>query len=94
MSLDFQKLELDLDEKSRDFIATIIAEMIRLFDIAEDEAVARIHNRWRGQTFRYPDIIFHELPEYWAKEIYYGHDADWWISEDGLEPEPLPAADD
>jgi hypothetical protein len=83
------------DEKSEAFCNEIAQEMIRLFGIAESEAVLRISNAWAhipqivGQ-----DVIYHETADYWASTIYYGNDSFWWIADrasKNLRPlKPLP----
>ncbi|WP_342570644.1 hypothetical protein MKY85_20545 [Paenibacillus sp. FSL R5-0749] len=56
----------------------IVQELIGLFDISEKEAFLRINSFWEGNDFTSEDdLIFHELPEYWAKTIYY-EKSNWW----------------
>lgn len=64
------------DAKSHDFCRRIVAEMVRLFGVSEEEAVGRINRGWRGQSLLGEfDLIYHELPEYWAHVMYFGKDS-------------------
>jgi hypothetical protein len=83
----------------------IARELVTQFGISESEAVGRINRDWRfdGIDSRFcieygPEfhLAYHELPEYWAQEIYYGRDSHWWMAPEerqrlGLGPlESLP----
>ncbi|MBD0839095.1 hypothetical protein [Streptomyces sp. TRM68416] len=47
-------------------------EMVTRFGISRAEAVARINERYRdSEISSYPDLMCHELPEYWAYGLYY-----------------------
>jgi len=80
-------------QEALDYFEDIIREMLFLFPITRAEAVGRLNRYWRGQEFSSDlsvNMLTHELPEFWAKTIYYGPNAKWWKGEDGLEPEPYP----
>jgi hypothetical protein len=72
----------------------IAQEMIDAFGISHDEAVGRINRHWCCAEFVQPDdvdTLTVDLPDYWARRIYYGPDAKWWVTgEDGLDPVPYP----
>lgn len=73
----------------------IVSEMVRLFGISEEEATARVNRQWGHLELTDPqDIVFHEDEEFWAKDIYFGHDSAWWIDESAARPVPFPGADD
>ncbi|MBV9854404.1 MAG: hypothetical protein JOY82_07735 [Streptosporangiaceae bacterium] len=75
---------------ARDYIDKIATTMVTLFSIPRDEAVGRISQFWRGESFAEPDellALFHQSPEHWAKRIYYGRKT-WWLSEGDLAPAP------
>lgn len=76
----------------------IAGELVARFGISEEEAVGRINRDWRPRHCLGPHVylVYHETPEYWATEIYYGKDSYWWIAPEkrehlGLGPvEPAP----
>jgi hypothetical protein len=85
------------DAEALGFCREIAEDMVTTFGITQQEAVARINRQWSdpatdGHTPRIwivgLDIVYHELPEYWAKTIYYGNDFYWWAP--GATPTPLP----
>ncbi len=50
-----------------EYLWEIAEEMAERFGISRAEAVARIAHEWGDMTFEPEnDLIFHELPEYWA----------------------------
>lgn len=79
------------DEESAEYCEAVIQEMVRLFDISEEEALGRMNRAWRGIEFvGDDDLIYHEDEEYWAKNIYYGKDSAWWMDPPDLQPLPYP----
>jgi hypothetical protein len=83
--------EFTTDSRSEAYMDKIAADMVRLFGISRAEAVGRINRRWRGRTFTGErDLIYHELPDNWANDIYYGGDSRWWAKPPGLAPLPFP----
>lgn len=72
------------------YIREIADAMVRLLDIPRTEAVGRIRRFWQGEAF-VTDIqvglLGHQLPERWAKDIYYGR-VPWWIDEQSCRPAP------
>lgn len=80
-------------EEALEYIEQIARQIVLLFPVTMDEAVGRINRFWKGQEFTSEakvDVLLHEEPDAWAKTIYYGRDSHWWLSEEGLEPEPYP----
>jgi len=79
-------------------VANAIAEeMVRSYGIPYREAVARINRQWsdpgpKGRTPRIwmvgLDLAYHETAQFWASDIYYGHDSHWWTPD--ARPQPLP----
>jgi hypothetical protein len=77
--------------QTRAFCEAIVGEMIRLFDIPEDEAVGRVNGQWQHLDLTDPlDVILHEDEVFWAKDIYFGHDSAWWNDEANAKPRPFP----
>jgi hypothetical protein len=78
-------LAFETDPPVDGFFRQVALEMIRRFDIGVDEAVARINQRWRhhrrllSSDMRFTSIA-HELPEYWACDLYFGEDSCWWLT--------------
>ena len=76
-------------------IRRIADAMIRLFAIPRAEAVGRISRYWRGEAFvteLQVGLLGHQLPDRWAKDIYYGGVA-WWIDEESRQPAPYDPDD-
>lgn len=75
---------------SLDLCEMIVDRMVELFGISVKEAVGRINRKWAGREFEDLDLICHEDHDFWANEIYYGHDSHWWQNPPGLKPRPYP----
>jgi hypothetical protein len=70
------------DADALHFCREIADEMVSLFGVTRDEAVAAINRQWSNAepAGRAPrvwivglDIVYHETPEYWATHIFHGH---------------------
>ena len=72
------------------FCRSILDEMTRIHGIPREEALRRVNHHWSGADFVDDDLRFHELPEFWAEDIYYGSDSYWWNRPPGLRPRVLP----
>jgi hypothetical protein len=87
------RIEFSCTPRIEEFVREIAANMVVLFNIPLEEAAGRINRFWRGNTVHDEldeRILLREGAEYWAKTIYYGSAAMWWVSEDGLKPTPYP----
>lgn len=85
------KFEFETDIQSLQFCEAIVAQMVVLFGITTNEAIARINRDWHGLKFvGSEDMIYHEDEDYWAKTIYYGKGSNWWLSPPSLKPRPYP----
>lgn len=71
------------DAEALGFCWQIADEMVTLFGISLQEAVARVNRHWSqpGADGQVPgvwivglDLVYHEEPGYWARRIYYGPD--------------------
>lgn len=63
---------MDLDEGMLAYFREMAQEMVTRFGISRAEAVARINRAYEGQKFApYPDLMCHELPEYWGYGLYF-----------------------
>jgi hypothetical protein len=86
------------DDRSSAFCWEIVGESRRLFDLSAEEAIGRLNRHWKGQEIVGEDIVYHELPAYWAHVIYYGKDSFWWITGEkrekmnlgAVKPKPYP----
>lgn len=91
MSFDFV---FPLAPAAKVYCDAIAKEMIASFGITPEEATGRINRHWKDAAFVEPedvDTLMLELPDYWARRIYYPSDVDWWVAgEEGLEPRPYP----
>ena len=69
------------DDEANRFCEHIAMEMVQRFSISMVEAVTRINRQWRGQQIGGPEeIAYHEDEEFWAQDIFWGHDSSWWIT--------------
>jgi hypothetical protein len=90
------RFEFPTNVEAAEYCERILESMRQLFGIDEDDALARINRHWRGQTMTSDDdlrALTHELPDYWARLIYYGPDVKWWIAGTVLQPRELEQAD-
>lgn len=70
-----------IDEQAIRFCEQIATEMTRRFAITPGEAVTRVNSHWCGQQIGGSDeIAYHEDEEFWAQDIFWGHDSSWWIT--------------
>ncbi|MBQ0983639.1 hypothetical protein KBZ10_03685 [Streptomyces sp. F63] len=61
------------NEEVVEYLEEIVEVMIEGCGVSRAEAVARINQQWRGQDLdESPELIEHELPEFWAYRICYG----------------------
>jgi len=87
-----------IDEEAETFCNKIAEYMTSFFGISMDEAITRINHHWKGQAIVGFDIVYHQDPENWAKDIYWGADSYWWFQAEVRErlklppvkPRPLP----
>ncbi|HET7739026.1 MAG TPA: hypothetical protein VFL67_00065, partial [Mycobacterium sp.] len=86
--------EIPLSPLAKTYCDAIASAMISAFEISPEEAVGRINRHWRSAAFVEPedvDTLLQELPNYWARRIYYPVEVDWWVvGEASLEPRPYP----
>ena len=63
---------IELDGGMLDYFRQIAEEMVSRFGISRAEAVARINSTYEGARVEpYPDLMCHEMPEYWAYGLYF-----------------------
>ncbi|MEV0294519.1 hypothetical protein [Nocardia sp. NPDC050710] len=79
------------DDDSEEFFTAIAEEMVAVFGISEDEAIARINYQFDGQAMVGSDnVIYSEPEDFWARDLMYGHHTFWWRDEDAATPLPFP----
>lgn len=82
--------EMKTDERSNEYLQSILKEMVNLFSISEEEAGGRINRFWDKLNLPEDQImLYHEDEYYWAKTIFYGKNSFWWLRE-GEEIKPVP----
>lgn len=85
------KFDFFVDNESKEFCVEIVEEMVREFGLNREEAIGRLNRQWRGNDFTgEDDIRYHETSNFWANEIYYGSDSNWWKGYKDLKPIPYP----
>ena len=59
----------------------IAGQLVARFGVSRQEAIGRINRDWRLRYCLGPYVYlaYHEDPEYWADEIYFGKDSRWWM---------------
>jgi hypothetical protein len=80
-------------EEATKYLDLIVTTMMQLFNVSDAEAVGRINRFWSGYPLHSEgsvNALLHEMPDFWAKTIYYGRHVKWWLGEEGLSPEPYP----
>lgn len=95
MHMNKENIEFDFttDKDSRAYVVEIIHIMMALFDISQEEAVGRLNRVLCGQTYVGPpeeNWLYYEMPEYWAKSVYYEQGTCWWRADSPLKPSPYP----
>jgi hypothetical protein len=82
------------DEEADAFLDAICAELQSRFNISILEARARIEQGWKhlqdSEMGGPKEIAYHELPEYWASNFYYGKNSYWWLTGAIREQHKLP----
>jgi hypothetical protein len=82
-----EEFKFPLDKESYRYCLEIVDEMIRQFGISKEEAIGRINHEWSGAEFIGDDhVYYHEDPDEWAKDIFYGKDSFWWKNPPNLKP--------
>ncbi|WP_432776584.1 hypothetical protein AAFJ72_07105 [Brevibacillus gelatini] len=80
-----------IDEKGRGFCNDIVNVMVDNFQITKEEAVGRINEHWSNtEIVGEYCMVYHELPEFWGYEIYFGSNSRWWARKDDPELKPKP----
>ena len=80
-----------IDREGEEYCIEIALLMVSLFQITEEEAVGRINDHFKYQKIVVSDHpVYHELPDFWAKTIYYGPAVYWWIEGQELQPAKYP----
>jgi hypothetical protein len=86
--------EFDATPEAQDYLSEIAAKMTRLFAISRAEAIGRMNKLWSGRcrfrTEMEVSLLFHELPRYWANQVYYRDDTRWWHAGEELVPRDYP----
>ena len=79
----------ETDAEGAAYCHVIVDEMVELFGISHEEAAGRVNRQWQGQKILgSADLVYHEEPFFWANEIYFGHDSNWWLNPPDLKPRP------
>lgn len=83
--------QFETDNKGELFCREIANEMISIFKISIEEAVGRINREWVNvRLVGDQHVLYHEPADFYAKDIYYGHDSKWWKDEKKAKPKPYP----
>ena len=74
------EFDIPATDMAVEYFREIAETMVQLYSIPRSEAVGRIRKFWRGQSFLTQDetrLMTHQVPEIWAKLIYYGRKGNW-----------------
>ncbi|SDM30485.1 hypothetical protein [Paenibacillus jilunlii] len=85
-----KKFRYGTTEEAQEFCEGIMIEMIKLFNISEEEAWGRVNDFWKSPFKEDYDISYHETFNYWANTIYFGKEARWWKRESDPTLMPVP----
>ncbi|WP_237330251.1 hypothetical protein [Streptomyces sp. BA2] len=62
---------MPLDDGMLEYFREIVDEAVTRFGVSRAEAVARVNERYGElEISPYPDLMCHELPEYWVYGLY------------------------
>jgi len=79
------------DDKGELFCLEIAREMVRLFKIPFQEAIGRINREWKNVDLVGDEhAIYHDTTDFYARDVYFGHDSKWWKDESRAKPQPYP----
>jgi hypothetical protein len=78
------------DDEGDRFCYQIYMELMSQFGISKEEAIARINQEWENKSLTGTSMIYHVMPEEWAKNIYWGRNSYWWIEGEKREELKLP----
>lgn len=82
------------DEQAQIYFLKVAEAMTKLFNVSFTEAIGRINKACEGQVYEGQKLIYRELPEDAAKNIYYEDAAYWWVekwmAENTPKPKPYP----
>ncbi len=81
------------DAESEQYCQKIVTAMIRDCGVSEQEAFQRVNMFWARLPFVGMDLRYHDVPERWAKHLFYGKEQLWWLDERGLQSLPLQPAE-
>lgn len=84
------KYKFETDYHSEDRCDAIARKMVILFNISKEEAIARVNQQWKGQSFINDWTLDHIDTDEWAKNIYWESDSYWWITGETREQLKLP----
>lgn len=86
------QFHFNTNDESKEFCLQIVNIMSERFSIGEEEATNRINQIWKNKDFLDEfDIRYHEEPEFWAHDIYFGPESKWWKRKNDptLKPKPV-----
>lgn len=76
-----------LDDGMLEYFREIVGAVVARFGVSREEAVAWVNRRYGHQVISpYPDIMCHEMPEYWVPENWV---PEYWVPDDAF-PSPDP----
>ncbi|TDF35465.1 hypothetical protein EYS14_18780 [Alteromonadaceae bacterium M269] len=72
----------ETDKESYEFCIDVIKTLSHGFGMSENDALTLINKEWRHIGFFNKEHVFHhESAEYFANELFFGHDSYWWLNE-------------
>ncbi|MEE4246685.1 MAG: hypothetical protein V2I33_14840 [Kangiellaceae bacterium] len=63
------KLDFIADEAAVEYCEDIIAILVSDYSLTRNQAIELINRFWHGQVIQGDDMIYHDLPEDWAKHF-------------------------
>lgn len=77
-SFEGNLLSFRVDSEGFLYVRDILIELSSLFPLSLQEALVLVNDHLRDQEIALGDLFYHETPEAWSKDMYWGHDQNWW----------------
>lgn len=94
MSATSIEFDFVTDDEAKDYCIEVVEQMMKLFNISQQEAVGRVNRAFVGEKLvgSCEDLwwLYHEIPEDEARFIYYEPGTYWWVEGSPLIPKPFP----
>lgn len=77
-SFEGNLLSFRVDSEGFLYVRDILIELSSRFPLSLQEALVLVNDHLRDQEIALGDLFYHETPEAWSKDMYWGHNQYWW----------------